>query len=72
LEEALRASKSDQANERFERLGSDEYLLLRLQHDGFAGKEWERAAAEFAVYGLAVLRSWAAKPAFLHEGPPAH
>lgn len=58
LEEALRATEFDQANERFDRLGGDEDLLLRLQLHGFAGKEWDRAAEEFAVYGMAVLRSW--------------
>lgn len=58
LDEALRASEFDQANERFERLGGDEELLFRLQLRGFLGKDWERAASEFAIYGLVVLRSW--------------
>ena len=41
-----------------DRLLGDHHLLLRLQASGYAMHEWQPVAAEFARYGLDVLRAW--------------
>lgn len=58
LSRSLRAPEFHSATERLDRLGADEELVLRLGLSRFGGRDWQRTAEEFAVYGLAVLRAW--------------
>lgn len=51
----------DRENELLQRLGGDEELLLKLQLSGFADRDWNPVAQEFARYGLAVITSWIRK-----------
>jgi hypothetical protein len=44
--------------ERDRRLQADGALLLRLQLQGFQGREWERFRDRLARYGYCVIRSW--------------
>ena len=48
----------DLEDDRLQRLGGDEELLLTLQLGGFAKRDWEPVAQELARYGLAVITSW--------------
>lgn len=48
----------NQRSEHLDRLLGDERLLLRLRESGYAEHEWHPVAAEFARYGLDVLRAW--------------
>lgn len=51
----------DRENERIQRLGGDEELLLKLQLSSFADRDWNPVAQELARYGLAVITSWMRK-----------
>lgn len=44
-------------SEHLDRLLGDAELLLRLQLSGYADREWQPVAAEFARYGLAILQA---------------
>jgi DNA-directed RNA polymerase specialized sigma24 family protein len=46
------------ASEHLDRILGDVDLRLRLQLRGYADAEWNPVAAEFARYGLAVMKSW--------------
>lgn len=52
--------KAQKSAENLDRLLGDVDLLLRLQLSGYANKEWEPIATEFARYGLGVLPAWLA------------
>jgi DNA-directed RNA polymerase specialized sigma24 family protein len=39
----------------------DVELLMALEFSGFAARQWDPVATEFARYGLGVLRAWIAK-----------
>lgn len=45
-------------DEQLDRLLGDQELLQRLQWSGYAMREWDRVAEEFARYGLGVLQPW--------------
>lgn len=46
------------ADERLDRMLGDQDLLFRLQLSKYAAEEWGPAAAEFARYGLDVIKGW--------------
>ncbi|MDZ7931873.1 MAG: sigma-70 family RNA polymerase sigma factor [Rhodococcus sp. (in: high G+C Gram-positive bacteria)] len=48
----------DLKDDRLQRRGGDEELLLTLQLGGFAKQDWDPVAQELARYGLAVVTSW--------------
>lgn len=47
-----------EAESSLDRLLADSEILLRLQLSGYAKREWEPIATEFARYGLGILPSW--------------
>jgi hypothetical protein len=54
----LEEHERDEEAERLERLLADRDLVTRLEYSGYADKEWEPVATEFARYGMSVLTSW--------------
>lgn len=58
LQPAEPSRRSSRSSEALDRLLGDSDLLLRLQLSGYAPKEWEPVATEFARYGLGVLTAW--------------
>lgn len=48
----------DLEDDRLQRLGGDEELLLTLQLSGYSKDVWDPVAQELARYGLAVITAW--------------
>lgn len=57
----LEEHERDEEAERLERLLADQNLVTRLEFSGYADREWEPVATEFARYGMSVLLSWIGK-----------